>query len=78
MTAAQSAHAAGRTTYYAVFVDGVRKGEVRRHKGRWLWQRGEIATETFARSATLDDVAEWARKCCNGKAAKVHTVRIRA
>ena len=27
------------------------------------------------RSATLADVAEWARKCCNGTAAKVRVVK---
>ena len=55
-----------------VFVDGVNKGEVHQNKtGRWIWHRGPIATETFARGSTLADVAEWARKCCNGKSAEV-------
>jgi len=55
----------------AVFVDGVNKGEVYKRKGRWIWLRGGTATETFHKKAILEDVAEWARKCCNGKVAQV-------
>ncbi len=54
-----------------VLVDGVNKGEVFRRSGRWFWRRGPVAVEPFARGATLADVAEWARKCCNGKVAAV-------
>lgn len=54
-----------------VYVDGVNKGEVYKKAGRWFWRRGEIAVEPFARGSTLVDVADWARKCCNGQEAKV-------
>lgn len=56
-----------------VYVDGVRKGEVFKKAGRWFWRRGKIAVEPFARGSKLEDVAEWARHCCNGKEAKVRT-----
>ena len=55
----------------AVFVDGANKGEVFKKKGRWFWRRGQVAVEPFRKGSTLDDVADWARKCCNGKDAKV-------
>lgn len=58
----------------AVFVDGVNKGEVFKRSGRWFWRRGQVAVEPFARGSVLEDVAEWARKCCNGKQAEVKTV----
>lgn len=59
----------------AVFVDNVNKGEVFRRKGRWYWRRGTIAVEPFAKGSTLDDVADWARQCCNGTSAIVRTVK---
>lgn len=34
------------------------RGAVWKAKGRWHWQRGRIAVETYARSATLIDVRE--------------------
>jgi hypothetical protein len=59
-----------------VFVDGVNKGEVFKGRaGRWHWRRGEVAVEPFARGSTLGDVAEWARKCCNGKTAVIQTAK---
>lgn len=54
-----------------VYVDGVPKGEVLKRAGRWYWCRGKIAMEPFRKGSTLEDVAEWARKCCNGKQAEV-------
>jgi len=59
-----------------VYVDDVNKGEVFKRAGRWFWRRGEVAVELFAKGSTLDDVAEWARKCCNGHEAKVHELEI--
>lgn len=58
----------------AVFVDGINKGEVFKKNWRWHWRRGGAAVEPFNRQATLDDVAEWARKCCNGKHAEVKRI----
>lgn len=54
-----------------VYVDGVDKGEVFKKGGRWYWRRGPIAVEPFRKGSKLVDVAEWARKCCNGTAASV-------
>jgi hypothetical protein len=56
-----------------VIVDGVDKGEVFLRRGRWHWRRGIIAVEPFRRGSTLKDVAEWARKCCNGTNAFVRS-----
>ncbi len=56
---------------YHVYVDGADKGEVFKRAGRWFWRRNPVATEPFARGSRLDDVARWARKCCNGKTAAV-------
>lgn len=61
-----------------VVVDGVNKGEVFRRSGRWFWRRGPVAVEPFAHGSTLADVAEWARKCCNGKTAIVKIAKGRA
>jgi hypothetical protein len=58
-----------------VYVDGVDQGEVFRRRGRWMWHRGPLSVESFRRSQNLHDVAEWARKCCNGQKAVVKTVR---
>jgi hypothetical protein len=59
-----------------VYVDGVDKGAVYKVRGRWRWQRGvgAIAVDPFAKGHTLKDVAEWARKCCNGTSAKIKRV----
>jgi hypothetical protein len=54
-----------------VRVDGINKGEVFKRKGRWYWRRGTVAVEPFARGSVLADVAEWARKCCNGRKADI-------
>jgi hypothetical protein len=58
----------------AVFVDGVNKGEVFKRKGRLWWRRGPVAVEPFARGSTLEDVCDWARKCCNGTQAEIKTI----
>lgn len=55
----------------AVYVDGAFKGEVYKKNGRWRWARGKWSVEPFARGAVLADVAEWARKCCNGQSAVI-------
>jgi len=56
---------------YRVVVDGTDKGEVFKRAGRWFWRRGPVSVEPFARGARLDDVARWARKCCNGTTAAI-------
>lgn len=59
-----------------VFVDGADKGEVYRQGGRWFWERGSSkSVEAFKRGATLADVADWARKCCNGQMAQVKVIK---
>jgi hypothetical protein len=59
-----------------VWVDGVNKGEVSKRAGRWFWHRAPATVDPFPRGALLTDVAEWARKCCNGKHACVRGPRI--
>jgi len=54
-----------------VWVDGINKGAVWKKSGHWWWQRDEISVEPFAKNSSLRDVAEWARKCCNGTSATV-------
>lgn len=60
---------------YEVHVDGIAKGEVFKKRGRWFWCRGKIAVESFRKGSTLEDVANWARRCCNGREAKVVRVK---
>lgn len=60
---------------YKVFVDGVDKGEVFKQAGRWYWRRAPASVDPFPRRLTkaeaFIEIAEWARRCCNGKTAEI-------
>lgn len=60
---------------HLVFVDGKPKGEVFEKAGRWWWRRNGGQTEPFPPRSTLIDVADWARRCCNGSHAEVVEVK---